>query len=97
MHVDFLWMPESLRGHGNGTRLMDATEAMAREHGACDATPGKYSFQVPGFFAKRGYSVLARFDDYPPPYETFLSKRLDAKCIKPMDSTTTFIYFWRTD
>lgn len=77
MHVDFLW--ESFRGHGNGTRMMDAAKAMAREYRACRATRRTFSFQAPDFYAKRGYSVFGRLDDYPSgQIEFFLSKRLDA-------------------
>src|SRR3954449_9914004 len=38
LHVTFLWVSETVRGRGQGTRLMDAAETMARERGACAAT-----------------------------------------------------------
>src|SRR5258708_261409 len=34
LHVNFLWVSETLRGQGHGTRLMDVAEGMARERGA---------------------------------------------------------------
>ena len=76
LHVNFLWISERLRGQRQGTRLMDAAEAMARERGAIGATLETFTSQAPGFYAKRGYSVFGRIDDYPPGHaKLFLSKR----------------------
>jgi GNAT superfamily N-acetyltransferase len=79
LHVNFLWVSETLRGQRHGTRLMDAAEAMARERGAIGATLETFTSQAPDFYAKRGYSIFGRIDDYPPGHaKLFLSKRLDA-------------------
>lgn len=78
LHVNFLFVSETLRGQRHGTRLMDAAEAMAQERGAFGATLETHSFQAPEFYAKRGYSVLGRIEDYPPGHaKLFLSKRFD--------------------
>jgi GNAT superfamily N-acetyltransferase len=77
MHVNFLWVTESLRGQRHGTRLMDAAEAFAVEHGCIGATLETHSFQAPGFYAKRGYAVFGTLDDYPPGHtKLFLRKHL---------------------
>jgi ribosomal protein S18 acetylase RimI-like enzyme len=77
LHVNFLWVSESLRGQRHGTRLMDAAEAMAKERGAFAATLETFTSQAPDFYAKRGYTVCGRIDDYPPGHaKLFLSKRL---------------------
>ena len=58
---------------------MDAAEDMAKEHGAFAATLETFTVQAPDFYAKRGYAVFGRLDDYPPGHaKLFLSKRLDA-------------------
>ena len=51
---------------------------MAQERGAFGATLETHSFQAPEFYAKLGYSVFGRIDDYPPGHaKLFLSKRFD--------------------
>jgi GNAT superfamily N-acetyltransferase len=80
MHVNFLWVAEKLRGKRHGTRLMDVAEAFAVEHGAFAVTLETLSFQAPGFYAKRGYEVFGRLEDYPPGHaKLYLRKRLDGK------------------
>jgi ribosomal protein S18 acetylase RimI-like enzyme len=78
LHVNFLWVTEALRGQGHGSALMDAAEAFAMEHGASGATLETHSFQAPDFYAKRGYEVFGRLDDYPPGHtKLFFRKQLD--------------------
>jgi GNAT superfamily N-acetyltransferase len=66
LHVNFVWVAEDFRGQGHGSRLMDAAETFAAERGAFAATLETHSFQAPDFYAKRGYSLFGRLDDYPP-------------------------------
>jgi GNAT superfamily N-acetyltransferase len=77
MHVNFLWVTEMLRGQGYGTRLMNAAEDFAAEHGATGATLETMSFHAPDFYQKRGYVVFGQLDDYPPGHtKYFLRKTL---------------------
>lgn len=75
MHVAFLWVSETVRGQGHGTRLMDAAEAMARERGAKGATLETFDFQAPAFYRGRGYIVCGRIDDYPPGHTKFFLRK----------------------
>ena len=82
LHVNFVWVAEDFRGQGHGSRLMDAAETFAAERGAFAATLETHSFQAPDFYAKRGYSVFGRLDDYPPGHtKLFLSKRLGMEAV----------------
>jgi GNAT superfamily N-acetyltransferase len=80
LHVNFLFVSEALRGQRYGTRLMDAAEAMAKERGAFAATLETFTSQAPAFYAKRGYTVVGRIDEYPPGHaKLFLAKRFDGE------------------
>jgi ribosomal protein S18 acetylase RimI-like enzyme len=77
LHINFLWVSETVRGRRQGSRLMEAAEAMALERGAVAVTVETFTYQAPGFYAKRGYEVFGRLDDYPPGHaKLFLRKDL---------------------
>jgi len=78
LFVDQLQVDAAQRGVGLGTRLLDAAEAAARARGCIGVRLDTYSFQAPGFYAKRGYAVLAALEDCLPGHSRyFLFKRLD--------------------
>ncbi len=79
LHVTFLWVTETLRGQGHGSRLMDEAEAFAAEKGASAATLETHTFGAHDFYVKRGYIEFGRLDDYPPGHaKVFLRKQLRA-------------------
>ena len=79
LHVNLLFVPESMRGAGVGRRLMTEAEAEAVRRGCSAASLDTFSFQARGFYEKLGYSVFGTLDDYPPGHSRFyLTKRLAA-------------------
>ena len=77
LFVQYLVVPESSRGQGQGRALMLAAEAEARRLGCTGVWLDTFSFQARGFYEKLSYGVFGEIADYPPG-ETryFLSKRL---------------------
>ena len=57
VYISLVWVHESLRGTGYGTRLMDLAEDAAREHGCSEAHLSTLSFQARPFYEQRGYVV----------------------------------------
>jgi len=53
-----LWVDAPVRGRGLGDRLMAAFEAEAAGRGCSLVYLSTFSFQAPGFYAKRGYAVV---------------------------------------
>jgi GNAT superfamily N-acetyltransferase len=82
LQVTYLWVAESARGAGHGTRLMEDAEAYARSRGAVGATVETYSFQARPFYERLGYEMFGALDGYPPGHVKFFLK-------KPLRETRT--------
>lgn len=75
LHVSRLWVTLSLRGSGQGRRLLEAAEAYAREKGCTSVAIDTFSFQAPGFYRKLGYQVIGQLDGYPPGHTKFFLRK----------------------
>ncbi len=72
-----VWVDESLRRRGLGTRLIQAAEAEARRRGCRQLVLSTHSFQATGFYAKLGYERVGELAEYPLGHaQVFLRKAL---------------------
>lgn len=65
IEVHILWVDESLRGLGYGTKLLQQIEAVAREKECTFLKLNTFSFQAPEFYKKNGYQEIAVFEEAP--------------------------------
>ena len=65
LYVEFLVVPENLRGHSYGAMLMDEAERIARERNCAGSWLTTFTFQARGFYEKRGYEVFGELDNSP--------------------------------
>lgn len=64
-YVDDLWVAETYRGAGIGTRLMNAAETEAVARGCQWMVLSTHTFQAPDFYRARGYEEVGRTPGYP--------------------------------
>lgn len=77
LYISTLWVAESVRGSGCGSRLMEHIEREAAERGCANVYLDTFSFQAPEFYRKLGYSIFGELKDFPPGHSRiFLTKRL---------------------
>jgi len=77
LYIDFLAVPERLRGKGVGSQLMRQAEAAAVARGLVGVWVDTYGFQARGFYEKLGYEIFGTLDDHPRgSHRFFFRKRL---------------------
>jgi GNAT superfamily N-acetyltransferase len=78
LFIKLFFIPDSLRGHGLGQRLMRQAEDIARARGCTGIWLDTFEFQARGFYEKQGFTVFGILADHPKGYHRyFLQKRLD--------------------
>ncbi len=65
LFVDYLIVPESMRGRDLGSKLLLAAEKIATDRGCVGSWLTTFSFQARGFYEKLGYSVFGQLDKSP--------------------------------
>jgi GNAT superfamily N-acetyltransferase len=63
--TDLVWVEESHRRSGLGSRLLAEAEAEARRRGCKWAILATFDYQAPGFYSRRGYVEYSRMEDFP--------------------------------
>ncbi|MGB8507794.1 MAG: GNAT family N-acetyltransferase [Pyrinomonadaceae bacterium] len=77
LYVNSLWVSESVRGNGYGTRLMNRIEGEAIKGGCTNSYLDTFSYQAPEFYKKLGYRVFGELENFPPGHSRyFLGKQL---------------------
>jgi GNAT superfamily N-acetyltransferase len=76
LHIDLLYVPESMRGNGVGRSVMRQAEDEAIERGCRGAWLDTFTFQARGFYEKLGYSVISELEDTPPGHARLFMKKI---------------------
>lgn len=81
MFIDTLWLHESLRGQGYGTKLIRAIEQAVAARGIHRTILGTSSFQAPEFYKKLGYSVVFLLEKLIRDADSYMMARRDIALI----------------
>lgn len=77
LYISLMWIEESLRNQGYGTKLLKMMENEAIKLGCKNAHVDTYSFEAKPFYEKNGYTVFASLENYPEGHSKhFLKKKL---------------------
>ena len=63
--IRYLFVSESLRGKGIGSRLLETAESEAKRRGCKYAFVDTFSFQAPEFYKSHGYQEVFALEEYP--------------------------------
>lgn len=74
-----LWVLQTHRSQGVGSRLLQEFEAHARTRGCSVFYLTTLSYQAPDFYSRHGYEVLAQIAGYPDGIIKFLMQRVDTE------------------
>jgi len=71
-HLNVIWVTESLRNNGFGSKLLKAAEFEAIDKGAEYVQLHTFDFQAKNFYEKHGYSILLEKTNFPKGHSQFL-------------------------
>jgi GNAT superfamily N-acetyltransferase len=75
LHIDMLIVPESLRGTGLGTQLMQQAEEEAIRRGCHGSYLDTFDFQARGFYERLGYKVFGALEETPPGHTRYFLRK----------------------
>jgi GNAT superfamily N-acetyltransferase len=75
LFVELLFVPESLRGQGVGTSVMQRAETEALRRGCHSVWLDTLEFQARGFYERLGYTCFGELSDYPAGYHRYFMKK----------------------
>jgi len=64
LRIEVLWVEETARHKGLGSRLLGQAEDQAKALGASNAALETFEWQARGFYLKKGYEEFARVENY---------------------------------
>lgn len=75
LFVQYLAVPEALRGRGVGTQVMRLAEREAMQRGCHGAWLDTFEFQARGFYERLGYTCFGELADYPKGQARYFMKK----------------------
>ena len=75
LYVDKLWLPDTLRRSGAGSKLMRLAESHAWAEGCLGVHLSTFEYQALPFYQKLGYELVGTLNGFPPGYKQFYLRK----------------------
>ena len=75
LHIGAMWVEPTLRGQGNGARLIAAAEVEGHRRGCHSAYLDTFSFQAPAFYTRCGYEVFGTLEAFPEGHQRYFMRK----------------------
>lgn len=76
LYIHILWLEESHRNQGIGSKLVEAAEKIAIDRGCRCGCLMTFSFQAREFYERHGYEIYGDLDDYPAGHTLHFMKKV---------------------
>jgi GNAT superfamily N-acetyltransferase len=76
LYVELLFVPESVRGAGLGSRLLERAEEHAIARGCAGIWLDTFGFQARGFYERNGYTIFGTLEDHPRGTQRFFLRKI---------------------
>jgi GNAT superfamily N-acetyltransferase len=76
LYVELLFLPETVRGKGLGSRLLKQAEELAAERGCVGVWLDTFGFQARGFYERNGYTIFGTLDEHPRGTQRFFLRKI---------------------
>lgn len=76
-HINYMWVDETQRGCGYGSKLLKIIEEEAKKRGCKMMVAETFSFQALPFYQKANYEVTGKMDGFPKdPHQNYFIKKM---------------------
>ena len=74
--IELLFVPESMRGTGIGTQLVQAAEQVATKRNCVGIWLDSFGFQAPQFYMNLNYEIFGKLPEYPKGHSRYFLRKI---------------------
>ncbi|MNO54215.1 Acetyltransferase (GNAT) family protein [compost metagenome] len=75
LYINVLWISETLRGQGYGSRLLEDIESIVRAKGCKLIHLDTWNFQAPEFYKKHGFEIFGELEGFPEGFKRYFLRK----------------------
>lgn len=75
LDIEYLWVDETVRGEGLGSRIIKLAETEAKQRGCLYSILDTYAFQAIDFYLKQGYGQFGQLQEFHGKYDRYYLRK----------------------